>query len=118
MFGQTLFDLASHLSIETSSLAPMFTVRAVGHSLGSAASGPCFDRFHKLSFWQLIVIITVVSISQSTIVLNSRMPCIANLPVLLPAGNCILPVSVHLAMVGVIMFLEGICFGALDNGIP
>ena len=31
-------------------------------------------------------------------------------------GSIILPVSVHLAMVGVIMFLEGIALGGLENG--
>ena len=62
MFGQTLFDQANYLSIETSSLAPMFAVRAFGYSLGSVSSGVLFDRFHYLSFWQLIVVIASGSV--------------------------------------------------------
>ena len=65
MFGQTLFDHANYLSIEASSLAPMFAVRAFGYSVGSVASGVLFDRFHYLSFWQLIVIIATGSIGES-----------------------------------------------------
>ena len=64
VFGQTLFDQANYLSIDTSNLAPMFSVRAFGHSVGSVASGVLFDRFHYLSFWQMIVIIALGSVGK------------------------------------------------------
>ena len=62
VFSQTLFDMSNYLSIDTSSLAPMFAVQAFGYSLGSAASGVCFDRFHYFSFWQLITVVFIGSL--------------------------------------------------------
>ena len=62
VFSQTLFDMSNYLSVDTSSLAPMFAVRAFGYSLGSAASGVCFDRFHHFSFWQLITVVFIGSL--------------------------------------------------------
>ena len=62
VFSQTLFDMSNYLSIDTSSLAPMFAVQAFGYSLGSAASGVCFDRFHHFSFWQLITVVFIGSL--------------------------------------------------------
>ena len=62
VFSQTLFDMSNYLSVDTSSLAPMFAVRAFGHSLGCAASGVCFDRFHYFSFWQLVTVVLISSL--------------------------------------------------------
>ena len=50
VFGPTLLDLASHLSVGISVLAAMFAVRAFGHGIGSVGTGILFDKLPRLSY--------------------------------------------------------------------
>ena len=64
LFGQVLFDLANYLSVETSSLVTMVTVRAVGYGVGTVGSGFTFDRFRSFSYLQLTAILSVLVLCQ------------------------------------------------------
>ena len=64
LFGQTLLDLASYLSVEPTSLVPMVTARGIGYGVGTVAAGLTFDRFRNFSFWQLTAIISVLMLCQ------------------------------------------------------
>lgn len=50
VFGPTLLDVASHLSVSVGSLALMFAVRALGGAIGSMGSGFVMDRLEKFSY--------------------------------------------------------------------
>jgi len=50
VFGPTLLDLASHLSVGIGVLAAMLTVRAVGHAIGSVGSGILFEKLPRLTY--------------------------------------------------------------------
>lgn len=56
VFGPTLLDIASHLSVDVGVLAVMFTCRALGSGVGSVASGVVIDKFATWSYTTLTVI--------------------------------------------------------------
>ena len=49
--------------------------------------------------FRFIIIITLILLSTFTVV------------------TCAIPLSPHIAVLGVLMFAHGLCLGALDNGI-
>ncbi len=65
VFGPTLLDVASHLSVGVGSLAIMFAVRAVGGVLGTVGSGFIFDRLGRFSYTMMICILLAAIISES-----------------------------------------------------
>ena len=56
VFGPTLLDIASHLSVGVGVLAVMFTCRAIGSGIGSVSTGVIFDKFPSWSYTTLSVI--------------------------------------------------------------
>ena len=56
LFGSTLLDIASHLSVGVGVLAVMFTCRAIGSGIGSVSTGVIFDKFPSWSYTTLSVI--------------------------------------------------------------
>ncbi|KAL5515101.1 hypothetical protein EMCRGX_G000223 [Ephydatia muelleri] len=92
--GPTLLDLAGQLSVDNDVLASIFPVRAVGGFIGTAASGFVFDRFQGRSYMILttFILLTVIVVS-------------------------LIPLSIHTAMLGVVMFFFGFCMqGFVING--
>lgn len=56
MFGPTLLDISSHLSVGVGVLAVMFTCRAIGSGVGSVSSGVIMDKYAGSSYMILSVI--------------------------------------------------------------
>ena len=92
IMGPTLLDLAARLRVGVTAMSSMFTVRAMGAVTGSVVSGVLLDRKREYSY---------------AIVSASILVCIISL--------CIIPYSIHLAMMGVFTFICGVSLGALDN---
>ena len=65
MFGPTLLDIASHLSVGVGVLAVMFTCRAVGSGVGSVSSGVILDKYASWSYTTLSVITSSCIASRS-----------------------------------------------------
>jgi len=62
VFGPTLLDLASHLSVGIGVLAAMLTVRAVGYAIGNVVSGSLFDKLQRLSYAFLVgILLTAIA---------------------------------------------------------
>ena len=57
VFGPTLLDIASKLSVGVSTLSAMFFVRAVGTVGGSILSGVVMDKFERFSYSIFCVIL-------------------------------------------------------------
>lgn len=53
VYGSTVLNLTSRLSVDLGSMAPMLTVRGVGGAVGSLIGGVFIDRLHRVSYWVL-----------------------------------------------------------------
>ena len=56
VFGPTLLDIASHLSVGVGVLAVMFTCRAFGSGVGCVTSGVIIDKYASWSYTTLTAI--------------------------------------------------------------
>ena len=66
MYGPTVLDFASHLSVSITIMATMATVNSVGLAIGGSLSGFGFDQFPNHTFWMLLAILITDSICKKT----------------------------------------------------
>lgn len=92
ILGPTLLDLAARVTVDVTAISSLITVRAVGAVTGSVLSGILLDKFTHYSY-----ALTAITILISIVTL------------------CIVPYSVHLAMMGAFILICGLSLGALDN---
>ena len=57
MYGPTVLDFASHLSVSVTIMATMQMVNLIGVAIGDVVSGFGFDRFPNHTFWMLFIIL-------------------------------------------------------------
>ena len=62
MYGPTVLDFASRLSVSVTIMATMGTVNSVGVAIGDTLSGFGFDQFPNHTFWMLFAILVADSI--------------------------------------------------------
>ena len=89
--GPTLIDLQERIHTDTTHMALIFTARSVGYLLGSLVGGFLFDHFDK----QLLLMVTLIVAAMAT---------------------SIIPWSLTLAVLTVLMSLQGMSMGVLDTG--
>ena len=84
-------DLQERIHTDTTHMALIFTARSVGYLLGSLVGGFLFDHFDK----QLLLMVTLIVAAMAT---------------------SIIPWSLTLAVLTVLMSLQGMSMGVLDTG--
>jgi FHS family Na+ dependent glucose MFS transporter 1 len=94
VFAPTLLDIAHQLNVGVGVLSVIFLVRAIGAVIGTVGSGILMDHYSRLQYAQLCIVL-VGGI----------------------AATAVVPLSVHVAMLGVVMFFMGVALGGLDNGV-
>ena len=133
MFAPTLLDIAHKLNVGVGILSVIFLVRAIGGVTGTVGSGILMDHFPKkqnalLGFMlfggivgKLLELQCVHSLRLYSCMLKFYYQdfsyLLEHIVTLFLAAISVVPVSVHIAMLGVVMFMMGVTLGGLDNGI-